>query len=194
MSGAVMVSDNAWSFPEGWSETNEGIIAVGRSCVGQTKLLDEAIVRDVLSALISVYDNPFYPQHERKQAAEIVGLLVSEGHQWEGMVLESARRYADNQSIGDAFPYAPNSLLILASLGIADDSVIPFLEGIVREYSGIPRWEAIRVLCELNDEAADAVLTGIVRGDYPSLYPDGASDLKVIRNVRGEAFLLKNLA
>ncbi|GAF70097.1 unnamed protein product, partial [marine sediment metagenome] len=103
-----------------------------------------------------------------------------------------ARQYAKAQKIDDASPYKPNSFDVLESIGGSNKKVITFLKEIIQNDWGIPRWEAIEVLCRINDLTADEIIIQIIQGKYHPKYLDHELDIKHIEQIKGKNFIQRH--
>ena len=131
--------------------------------------------------LISIYNSLHKGKTLREHAAKAVGGLAVHYEIALEQVIEDAQQYAKSQHIDDAFPYNPNSFDVLLTMGVGNEKVISFLEYTMKNDWGIPRWEAIGVLCKLNDASADKIIDNLIQGQYPPKSLTHQDDLRQIR-------------
>lgn len=168
------------------------LIAAGRRLSDAPADADAQQVADVSNELIAFYDSPWNDDETRIEAAALVGSLAQRYPSVVRSIIESARRYVLNQRVDDAFPWSPNSFLVLSRLRPSSEEIVHFLELAVRCEWGIARWAALRALCEIDVPDAERIVGAVVRGDYPPRFSELQFDLKVIEEVKGRGFLEQN--
>jgi hypothetical protein len=177
---------------EAYEARKERLISIGEKLVDTPGDIAASELREITCELISIYDNPFDARTLRDRSSHVVSNLAKNYDLALDLVVESAHQYAENQHIDDAFPYNPNSFTVLGRSGISNAKVISFLTETVQNDWGIPRWEAIRTLCELTDPSADRIIAEIIQGKYPPRLLDSQFDLREIRQIKGHSFVEHN--
>lgn len=181
--------NNAKTEAQGLNIIIEDQILYGEKLLESRRNITEGGLWELISKLISIYNNPHYDNTLRVKATQVVSNLAKRFDQVIGLVIEDARKYVETQHIDDAFPYSPNSYNVLANIGRGNPKVISFLQDIVQNDWGIPRWEAINTLCQIDDPQADLIIIDIAKGKYPPKHFDLQFDLREIQNVKGFNFI-----
>jgi len=134
--------------------------------------------------LIAVFNRPFEEKTLREQAARALVDLCDRNIELFEWVIEDARKYAKLAHICDFSPYVPNSFVVLANVRCTE-RVLSFLEEIVRNEYGIPRWEALETLCLLDHSDADRIIEKVLKGNYPPRLLDPKLDVRAIESAKG---------
>jgi len=151
--------------------------------------IDSKELETYASEIILIYNNIFNDDNLRRKATHIIRELAKRYDIILDLVMENARQYANAQYIDDAFPYSPNSFDVLAEIGKGNKRVISFLKDTVLNNYGIPRWNAIEALCQLDDPLADRIIIEIIQGKYPPKQLYFENDLSHIENIKGKSFI-----
>lgn len=133
--------------------------------------------------LIAVYNRPFEEKTLREQAGRALVDLVDRHFEVLELVTADAKEYCRLAHICDFWPWKPNSFNVLQNVKYKEE-VIKFLEEIVRTEYGIPRWEALEVLCLLDHSEADRIVEKVIRGAYAPRFLDPKFDVSTIESVR----------
>lgn len=165
------------------------LISDGEKLFESKGYLEERELRELILELISIYDNPFNAYGQRERAASVVSSLAGRYDLILDLVIENAQAYAETLHIDDASPYSQNSFDVLARSGSGNTKVVSFLQHTIKTDWGIPRWEATKALCELDDPQADRIIIDIIQGKYPPKFLDLKRDLAKIQEVKGESFV-----
>lgn len=142
--------------------------------------------------LIAIYNLPYTPKSLRENAARALVDLVDRHVELLELVIADAQKYAKLAHVCDFSPYVPNSFAVLANLQ-CKDTVVSFLEEIVRQDYGIPRWEALEALCLMETAEADRVLEKVILGHYAPAYVDPKIDKRLIESVKTRVVSTMNL-
>jgi hypothetical protein len=149
--------------------------------------IDENELIKITKKLIMIYEYLINDDEIREKAFQIVCKLGKNYAEILDVIIDSAIRYNQNQKIEDADPYNPNSYDVLANIG--NEKVISYLRETVKVERGIPRYEAIKSLCKVNDSLADRFLLEMVSGkrlkDIASL---DQYEFQTISRIKGEKF------
>jgi hypothetical protein len=156
----------------------------GKRLIGIERFVDEEELKRMVGELIDTYDNPFNSSEIREKAFCSVSSLARQNDLVLDSVISNARRFIETQYIDDASPYSPNSFDVLSEIGKGNPKSISFLKDTLQNEWGIPRWEAIKALCKLNDPQADKIIYNLVQGAYPPKFLDLRMDLDKIRRLR----------
>lgn len=140
----------------------------------------------IANELIHSYDNPYNGYEIREKAFHVICSLANQYDLVLDFVINNARHYIETQYIDDASPYSPNSFDVLSEIRMGNPKLISLLKHTLQNEWGIPRWEAIKALCKLNDPQADKIINDLIRGEYPTKFLDLKVDLDKIRKVRSD--------
>lgn len=151
--------------------------------------IDENELIKITKKLITIYEYLINDDEIREKAFRIVCKLGKNYAEILDVIIDSAIRYNQNQKIEDADPYNPNSYDALANIGNGNGKVISYLRETVKVERGIPRYEAIKSLCKVNDSLADRFLLEMVSGkrlkDIASL---DQYEFQTISRIKGKKF------
>lgn len=172
-----------------YEDQRDLLIAQGERILNQKSEMGTDDLRALASALIAIYNDPSNSDLRRKKAAKIVGDLADQYDLVLELVIDNAQQYAIAQHVDDASPYHPNSFGVLAHLESSRTRAIVFLESIVRNDWGIPRWEALRVLGNFDAPSAEKIIKKVMRGEYPPKCYGLTEDLRHIRDMKGQDYI-----
>jgi hypothetical protein len=151
--------------------------------------IDDPKVLTIAAEIVAICDSPFRSSALRVRAADITAQLADQYDSILELVYESARTYVKSQYIDDAFPYSPNAFTVLAQVTRRKQHAVAFLRETVTHEWGIPRWEALRALCQIDHPQADEFIIAVLHGDHPPSQLESRLDIEAITRVKGLAFV-----
>lgn len=160
------------------------LFSEGERLIGAERHASKEEIKRVVNGLINIYDNPLNGREIREKAFRLVICLAKQDDLALDCVIINARRFIETQYIDDASPYSPNSFDVLSEVGEGSSKLISFLKDTLQNEWGIPRWEAIKALCKLNDPQADRIINDLIQGAYPPKFLDSRIDLAKIKALR----------
>ena len=167
------------------------ILNIGEEiAVSYSNEIDENELKIIVEKLIKIYEYLLNDDETREKAFRIVCNLGKKYDEILDLIIDGAKRYNENQKIEDADPYNPNSYDVLSNIGIRNEKIIQYLTETVKVEAGIPRYEAIRSLCRVNDSLADEFLRKLISGSMSkSIRSLDQYELQTIAQIKSQEFV-----
>jgi hypothetical protein len=141
---------------------------------------------------INIYYYWHYEFEIKKRAARVIVLLAKKHKNVVDLLINDAESYATSLHIDDSSPVSPNSFEVLANLANQYPNIADFFEDILRKEYGLPRWQAIESLYEVDDTKSNDILKRLINGEYGPYPVKGYSlkwDIDPIIEKKGKTFV-----